>query len=53
MEAFKVCEQHGENVIMLYQGPACPYCLALDDLAIVKIAVEVAQLETIRKEGTN
>lgn len=27
-----VCSLHGDKAVVFYEGPACPYCLALDDL---------------------
>ena len=33
---FRQCNSHGPRVSMYYKGPACPYCLALDDLELTQ-----------------
>lgn len=34
--ATRECTEHGPRVKVLYQGPACPYCLTVDDLEFTR-----------------
>lgn len=39
----RVCSLHGERAVIFYDGPACPFCLTLDDLDFTKKSLEIAQ----------
>lgn len=38
----KECQHQNPTVTVLYDGPACPYCLVLDDLDFTQQALRVA-----------
>lgn len=49
----KTCEMHIDQAIVVYQGRACPLCLALDDADNARASERRMQdeLEELRLEG--